>query len=158
MVCSCVKESGQTRSLVGTVGQEAECSESVGQCLVLFYCGAFQVVLVVKNPPADTVDLRAPGMIPGSGRFPGGGHDTPLQRSCLGNPPVDSGAWRAAVHRVARSQTRLKRLSTQARCSEDLEQVKPGQREELMKSKQLFCCEIPCSGGEERTMEAQTDI
>ena len=32
------------------------------------------------------------------------------------------------------------------------------QREELMKSKQLFCCEIPCSGGEERIMEAQTDI
>ena len=31
---------------------------------------------------------------------------TPLQYSCLGNP-VDGGAWWAAVHGVAKSQTRL---------------------------------------------------
>ena len=45
-----------------------------------------------------------PGSIPGSGRSPGGGHGNPLQYSCLGNP-MDRGAWRAAVHRVAKSQT-----------------------------------------------------
>ena len=35
-----------------------------------------------------------PGLIPGSGRSPGGGHGTPLQCSCLENP-MDRGAWRA---------------------------------------------------------------
>ena len=38
--------------------------------------------------------------IPGSGRSPGGGHGNPLQYSCLENP-MDRGAWRATVHRVA---------------------------------------------------------
>ena len=38
--------------------------------------------------------------MPGSGRFPGGGHGNPLQYSCLENP-TDRGAWRATVHRVA---------------------------------------------------------
>ena len=38
-------------------------------------------------------------------------HHNPFQYSCLGNP-MDRGAWQAAVHRVAKSQTQLKRLST----------------------------------------------
>ena len=29
---------------------------------------------VVKNPPANAGDVRDMGMIPGSGRSPGGGH------------------------------------------------------------------------------------
>ena len=41
------------------------------------------------------------------------GNGTPLQYSCLENP-VDRGAWWAAVHRVAQSQTRLKQLSMHA--------------------------------------------
>ena len=36
----------------------------------------------------------------------GEGNGTPLQYSCLENP-MDRGAWWAAVHGVARSQTRL---------------------------------------------------
>ena len=40
-------------------------------------------------------------------------NDNLFQYSCLENP-VDSGAWRAAVHRVAQSRTWLKRLSTHA--------------------------------------------
>ena len=44
------------------------------------------------------------------GRSSAGGHGNPLQYSCLENP-MDRGAWRATVHRVARSQTQLKRLS-----------------------------------------------
>ena len=36
------------------------------------------VVLVVKNLPANAGDIRDPGSIPRSGRFPGGGHDDPL--------------------------------------------------------------------------------
>ena len=36
----------------------------------------------------------------------GEGNDNPLQYSCLENP-MDGGAWWAAVHGVAKSQTRL---------------------------------------------------
>ena len=43
----------------------------------------------------------------------GEGNGNPLQYSCLENP-VDGGAWWAAIHRVARSSTRLKQLSTHA--------------------------------------------
>ena len=65
-----------------------------------------------KNPPANTGDVRDTVSIPGSGRSPEGGHGNPLQFSiCLENP-MDRGAWRAIVHRVAKSQTQLKRLST----------------------------------------------
>ena len=47
-----------------------------------------------------------PGLIPRSGRPPGGGHSNPLQYSCLENP-MDRGAWWATVHGVAQSRTRL---------------------------------------------------
>jgi len=40
--------------------------------------GASQVVLVVKNPPANAGDVRDKGSIPGLGRSPGGGHGNPL--------------------------------------------------------------------------------
>ena len=43
------------------------------------------VALVVKNLPATAGDLRDTGLIPGSGRFPGGGHGNPLQYSCPEN-------------------------------------------------------------------------
>ena len=46
-----------------------------------------------------------------AGRALGGGHINPLQYSCL-ECPMDRGAWQAAVHRVAESQTQLKQLST----------------------------------------------
>ena len=44
---------------------------------------ASQVVLVVKNTPAKAVDIRDAGLIPGSGRSPGGEHGNPLQHSYL---------------------------------------------------------------------------
>ena len=59
---------------------------------------------MVKNPLANTGDIRDTGSIPGSGRSPGGGHGNPLQYSRLENP-MDRGAWRAIVHGVAKSQT-----------------------------------------------------
>ena len=58
---------------------------------------ASQVALVVENLPASAGDLRVYGSIPGSGRFPGGGHGNPLQYSFLENL-MDRGAWRALVH------------------------------------------------------------
>ena len=45
-----------------------------------------QVALVVKNLPANAGDIRDADLIPGSGRSPGGGHDNPLQYSCLEEP------------------------------------------------------------------------
>ena len=59
-------------------------------------------MLVVKNPPANAGDKRDMGWIPGSGRSPGGINGNPLHYSCLENP-MDRGAWRATVHRVAKS-------------------------------------------------------
>ena len=47
-----------------------------------------------------------PSSIPGSGRSPGEVNGNPLQYSCLENS-MDRGAWRTAVHGVAKSQTRL---------------------------------------------------
>ena len=64
----------------------------------------FPVVLVVKNLPANAGDLRVMDLIPGWGRFPGGGHNNPLQYSCLENP-MDRGAWMATVCGVAMSWT-----------------------------------------------------
>ena len=39
----------------------------------------------VKNPLANTGDVRDTGLIPGWGRSPGGGHGNALQCSCLEN-------------------------------------------------------------------------
>ena len=46
------------------------------------------------------------GSIPGSKRFPGEGNGNPLQYSCLENS-MNGGAWWAAVHGIAKSQTQL---------------------------------------------------
>ena len=59
---------------------------------------------MVKNPPANAAGIKDLGSIPGSVRFPGGVHGNPLQYSYLENP-MDRGAWRATVHRVANSWT-----------------------------------------------------
>ena len=45
-----------------------------------------QVALVIENLPANAGDIRDMGLIPGSGRSPGGGHGNPLQYSCLESP------------------------------------------------------------------------
>ena len=58
---------------------------------------------VVRNPPCNAGDM---GSIPGLERSPGGGDGNPLQYSCLENP-MDRRAWRATVHRVAKSQIGL---------------------------------------------------
>ena len=70
------------------------------------YLRASQVVLMVKNPPANAGDIRDVGSISGLGRSPREGNGNPLQYSCLGNP-MDRGTWWVTVHGVAKSQTRL---------------------------------------------------
>ena len=59
---------------------------------------AFQAALVVKNMPS-TGDMRDTGLIPGSGRSPGGGNGNLLQYSCQENP-TDRGTWQAHFQRV----------------------------------------------------------
>ena len=56
----------------------------------------------VKNRPANVGHLRDTGLIPGLGRSIGEGNGNPLQYSCLENP-MDIGAWKVTVHRVAES-------------------------------------------------------
>ena len=63
------------------------------------YGRASQVVLVVKNLPANAGDIRDAGSIPGLGRFSGEGNGPPFQYSCLENP-MDRGAWQAIVHEI----------------------------------------------------------
>ena len=64
---------------------------------------ASQVVLVVKNWPANAEGRRDVGSMPGSGRSPEEGNGNPLQYSCLANP-MDREAWWATVHSVVKSQ------------------------------------------------------
>ena len=58
---------------------------------------------MVQNPPANAGDA---GSICGLGRSPGGGNGNPIQYSCLGNT-MDREAWKATVHKIAKSQTGL---------------------------------------------------
>ena len=66
---------------------------------------ASQVALVVKNLPANVGDIRDMGLIPASGRSPGGKHSYLFQCSCPENPK-NRGAWMTTVHNVAKSQTK----------------------------------------------------
>ena len=59
---------------------------------------------MVKNPPANAVDIGDLGSIPRSGRSPGGGHSNLLQYSYLENP-VDRAARPATDNRIAESGT-----------------------------------------------------
>ena len=68
---------------------------------------------MVKNLPGNTGVAGDPGLIPGSGRSPGGGHGNPLQYSCLENSMDTEARW-ATVQRAAWSQTWLKRLNMHA--------------------------------------------
>ena len=60
--------------------------------------GASQVMLMIKNPPANVGDAGDMGSIPAPGRSPGARHGNPLQYSCLENL-TDKGAWQAIINR-----------------------------------------------------------
>ena len=70
--------------------------------------GASHIALVVNNPPTNAAEA---GLSCGSGRTPRRRNGNALQYSCLENP-MEREAWRAIVHRVAKSRTQLKQLST----------------------------------------------
>ena len=67
---------------------------------------ASQVVLVVKNLPANVGDARDMGLIPAWGRSCEIGNGNQLPYSHLENF-MGRGAWRATVHEVAKSQAWL---------------------------------------------------
>ena len=56
-------------------------------------------MLVIKNLPANTGDVGDTGLVPGSGRFPGGGHDNPFWYPCL-EKPMDRGVWAATYFKI----------------------------------------------------------
>ena len=58
---------------------------------------------MVKNLPANAGDM---GSIPGLGRSLGVENGNPLQYSCLENS-MESGAWQAIIHGVAKSRIKL---------------------------------------------------
>ena len=72
--------------------------------------GPFEMLIITLGFPGGSdgeesaCNVGDLGLIPGSGRSPGGGHGNPLQYSCLENL-MDRGAWWATVHGVAESQT-----------------------------------------------------
>ena len=68
---------------------------------------------MAKNPPTSGFfgDVRDTGPILESGRSSGVGNGNPLQYSRQENP-MEREAWLATVHRIPKSRTRLKRLST----------------------------------------------
>ena len=59
---------------------------------------------MIRNLPADAGDARDAGSILGLGKSLAVGNGNLLQYSCLENS-MDRGAWWAAVHAVAKSQT-----------------------------------------------------
>ena len=72
-----------------------------------------QVVLVVKNLPANARDIRDKGLIPWSGGSPVEGDGNAVHYSCL-ESPIARGAWQATVHRTAKSWTQSKLACTHA--------------------------------------------
>ena len=82
----------------------------------LFWCfpgitSGRKTTTATTKKPANARDMRDESSFLRLERSPEGGHGNPLQCPCLENP-MDRGAWWAIVHRVAKSRTLQKRLST----------------------------------------------
>ena len=75
---------------------------------------ASQMALVVKKLPVNAADVRDVGLIPGSGRYTGGGHPDHSSILAWRVPQIEEpgGPWSI---RVTKSRTQLKRLSTHIR-------------------------------------------
>ena len=73
---------------------------------------ASQVVLVVKNPPANARGIRDAGFVLGSGRSPGEGDATHSSILVWKTPRTEEPGGPHTACGVANSRTQLKRLST----------------------------------------------
>ena len=74
---------------------------------------------VAKNPPANVGDARDMGLIPRSGRSPGGGYGNSPQCSCLENL-MDRGSWWATVRGIEKSDMTEQLTHTNTRESRTL--------------------------------------
>ena len=111
----------------------------MGKFLICVLNGLFwasHMVLMVKRLPANGGDFRDAGSIPGLGRSLEEGMAT-YSSIFTRRIPMDRGAWWAIVHRVVKSQTRLKRLSTAQHISYFMDLT--SQIRELLKSEILIC-------------------
>ena len=107
-LCNCTSVQAQTPSCwMNAEGPHPK--TSAGR---IFMCSrphwASQVAPVLKNPPANAGDIKRPGFDPWAGKIP-------WRRSWQPTPvfwriPMDRGTWRATVHGVPQSRTRLKQL------------------------------------------------
>ena len=95
--------------------------------LLFFYCEFIIIILAVlwsslwgfpggSDDKESFCNAGGPVLSPGSERCPGEGNDNPLQYSCL-DSPLDREAFKAIVHRVTKSHTRLKWLFLLLSCS-----------------------------------------
>ena len=87
------------------------CSNSSGPEALLNHLEGSQVLLAVKNLPANAGDTRDAGSIPGSGRSSGIGNSNPRQYLWLENS-TDRRTWQVTVHGVAKNQTWLSTAHT----------------------------------------------
>ena len=83
------------------MGEAQECMKTWPLTLKNFHDGS-----VGKEIACSGGYIGDVGLIPGLGRSPGGGNGSPFQYFCLGNI-MDRGTWRATVHGVAKSRTRM---------------------------------------------------
>ena len=132
---ACLSISWKKRDLVTTVNEKEDwnlCFQTFSSWSLLlswldcrhgyrcFYCFYICICLGLprwlsgKESVCSAGDTGDVGLIPGSGRSPGGGHSNPLKYSCLANA-MDWGACWATVHRVANSQAWLKWMSPHPR-------------------------------------------
>ena len=94
------------------------------QCVLLGVPWASLAALVVNNLPANAGDIRDTGLIPGSGRAPGGEHGNPLQYSCLENPMHPGRLVSIGLQRVRHNWSYLVRTHTLEYCTKILQRKK----------------------------------
>ena len=79
---------------------------SIGQCFLISYIPMYVGFPGGSESKESAFNAGDLGSVPGWGRSSGEGNGNPLHYSCLENP-VNTGAWKAAVHRVAKNWTLL---------------------------------------------------
>ena len=99
--CSCLENSMDREAWWATVHGVTKSQTQQHTCLP-----SHQGFPSASNSKESTSNMGDTGLIPGSGRSPGGGNGNPLQYSHLGNP-MDRESWQTKVPGVTKSWTQL---------------------------------------------------